>query len=212
MGTQGLQEVMGPHYLDVGIMEAHMIATAAGLNVVGGYAYVHSFGQFLTRRAMDQIFVSLAYAKLSACLVGSDAGRYAYSFDFSLGWGSRHTSPQHLGYVLTHAFAAVFPIPSLCWNMWVGRRCSLSGNPVRVTSRWSTGMQFLSLPGHKEGAGKHITFNIYKGSWGILHLRVTAWGPDVTKCDRNRACAWGNKRVAKAMWRQLAANLVLYTL
>ncbi len=74
MGTQGLREVMGPHYLDVGMMEAHMIATAAGLNVVGGYAYVHSFGQFLTRRAMDQIFVSLAYAKLSACLVGSDAG------------------------------------------------------------------------------------------------------------------------------------------
>lgn len=74
MSTIGLRDIMGPHYLDVGIMEAHMIATAAGLSVVGGYAYVHSFGQFLTRRAMDQIFVSLAYARLSACLVGSDAG------------------------------------------------------------------------------------------------------------------------------------------
>lgn len=74
MSTLGLKPIMGGHYLDVGIMEAHMIGTAAGLNVVGGYAFVHSFGQFLTRRAMDQIFVSLAYTKLSACLVGSDAG------------------------------------------------------------------------------------------------------------------------------------------
>lgn len=74
MATDGLKEVMGEHYVNVGIMEAHMIGTAAGLSAVGGFAFVHSFGQFLTRRAMDQIFVSLAYAQLDACLVGSDAG------------------------------------------------------------------------------------------------------------------------------------------
>ncbi|MEL4358224.1 MULTISPECIES: transketolase family protein [unclassified Luteococcus] len=74
MSTDRLAEPMGEHYVNVGIMEAHMIGTAAGLAAVGGYAFVHSFGQFLTRRAMDQIFVSLAYAQLGACLVGSDAG------------------------------------------------------------------------------------------------------------------------------------------
>lgn len=74
MSTTGLKPIMGSHYLDVGIMEAHMVGTAAGLAALGGFAYVHSFGQFLTRRAMDQIFVSLAYSQLSACLVGSDAG------------------------------------------------------------------------------------------------------------------------------------------
>ncbi|MGL5405270.1 MAG: transketolase family protein [Propionibacteriaceae bacterium] len=74
MGTSGLKAIMGSHYLDVGIMEAHMIGTAAGINAVGGFCFVHSFGQFLTRRAMDQIFVSLAYAQLDACLIGSDAG------------------------------------------------------------------------------------------------------------------------------------------
>lgn len=74
MSTTGLRDIMGSHYLDVGIMEAHMIGTAAGINAVGGFAFAHSFGQFLTRRAMDQVFVSLAYARLSACLVGSDAG------------------------------------------------------------------------------------------------------------------------------------------
>lgn len=74
MSTDRLQEPMGEHYVNVGIMEAHMIGTAAGIATVGGYGFVHSFGQFLTRRAMDQIFVSLAYAQLDACLVGSDAG------------------------------------------------------------------------------------------------------------------------------------------
>lgn len=74
MSTSGLAKVMGPHYVNVGIMEAHMVGLAAGLNISGGFAFVHSFGQFLARRAMDQIFVSLAYAGLSACLVGSDAG------------------------------------------------------------------------------------------------------------------------------------------
>ncbi|MFT3875816.1 MAG: transketolase C-terminal domain-containing protein [Propioniciclava sp.] len=74
MATGGLGQVMGDHYVNVGIMEAHMVSAAAGINVSGGFAFVHSFGQFLARRALDQIFVSLAYAQLSACLVGSDAG------------------------------------------------------------------------------------------------------------------------------------------
>lgn len=74
MSTRSLKSIMGEHYVDMGIMEAHMVSAAAGVNLAGGFAFVHSFGQFLARRAMDQIFVSLAYARLSACLVGSDAG------------------------------------------------------------------------------------------------------------------------------------------
>lgn len=74
MATERLVDVMGSHYVNVGIMEAHMVGLAAGLSTLGGFAFVHSFGQFLTRRAMDQLFVSLAYAGLDACLVGSDAG------------------------------------------------------------------------------------------------------------------------------------------
>lgn len=74
MATSGLAGLMGDHYVNVGIMESHMVSASAGINISGGFAFVHSFGQFLARRAMDQIFVSLAYAQLSACLVGSDAG------------------------------------------------------------------------------------------------------------------------------------------
>lgn len=74
MKTESLKNVMKDHYLNMGIMEQNMITTASGINLSGGYAFVHSFAQFLTRRALDQIFVSLAYADLSATLVGSDAG------------------------------------------------------------------------------------------------------------------------------------------
>ncbi len=74
MSTGGLKEKLGNNYINVGIMEANMIGIASGLNLCGGYAFVHSFGQFIARRAYDQLFISLAYAGCNACLVGSDAG------------------------------------------------------------------------------------------------------------------------------------------
>ncbi len=74
MSTSKLKDIMHENYVNVGIMEANMIGVAAGISCVGGYCFVHSFGQFLARRAMDQIFISLGYADLRACLVGSDAG------------------------------------------------------------------------------------------------------------------------------------------
>ncbi len=54
----GSARLMGDHYVNVGIMESHMVSASAGINISGGFAFVHSFGQFLARRAMDQIFVS----------------------------------------------------------------------------------------------------------------------------------------------------------
>ncbi|MGE8203905.1 transketolase family protein [Heyndrickxia sp. NPDC080065] len=74
MSTGRLKDEMPKQYVNVGIMEANMMGVAAGLAVTGRKPFVHSFGQFVTRRAFDQVFVSLAYAKLHAVLVGSDAG------------------------------------------------------------------------------------------------------------------------------------------
>lgn len=74
MATAGLKKTMGSNYINVGIMEANMVGVAAGINVAGGVCFVHSFGQFIARRALDQVFVSLAYAKVHCVLVGSDAG------------------------------------------------------------------------------------------------------------------------------------------
>jgi transketolase len=74
MSTSRLKDEMPNQYLNVGIMEANMMGVTAGLSLTGRKPFVHSFGQFVTRRAFDQVFVSLAYARLHAVLVGSDAG------------------------------------------------------------------------------------------------------------------------------------------
>ena len=74
MSTGLLKDTLPGQYINVGIMEANMMSMAAGLNVTGRKPFLHSFGQFLTRRAFDQLFVSLGYSQLSAVLVGSDAG------------------------------------------------------------------------------------------------------------------------------------------
>lgn len=74
ISTSKLKDTMGKNFVNLGIMEANMIGVASGINLAGGYAFVHSFGQFISRRAMDQIFISLGYAGLKACLLGSDAG------------------------------------------------------------------------------------------------------------------------------------------
>ena len=57
-----------------GIQEANMIGTAAGTSAVGMIPFVHTFGCFATRRVLDQIFVSAAYAKLNLRIIGSDPG------------------------------------------------------------------------------------------------------------------------------------------
>ena len=74
MAASNLKKILKKNYINVGIMEANMISVAAGINLTNGIPFVHSFGLFITRRAFDQIFVSLAYAKLHCILIGSDAG------------------------------------------------------------------------------------------------------------------------------------------
>lgn len=60
--------------INCGIMEANMMGVAAGLALTGKIPFVHTFAQFATRRAFDQLFVSGAYAKLNIKILGSDAG------------------------------------------------------------------------------------------------------------------------------------------
>ena len=60
--------------LNCGIAESNMIGVAAGMSAVGMKPYTHSFAAFTSRRVFDQIFISLAYAKKSARIIGSDPG------------------------------------------------------------------------------------------------------------------------------------------
>lgn len=60
--------------VDCGIQENNMIGVAAGLSAAGMIPFAHSFGPFASRRCIDQIFISCAYAKANVRIVGSDPG------------------------------------------------------------------------------------------------------------------------------------------
>lgn len=74
MGMKAFQKAYPERTFNVGIQEANMIGTAAGLSAVGLIPFAHSFGPFATRRCYDQIFLSCAYAKLNVKITGSDPG------------------------------------------------------------------------------------------------------------------------------------------
>ncbi|MBI2133291.1 transketolase family protein [Candidatus Woesearchaeota archaeon] len=61
-------------FFTMGISEADMVSTAAGLATCGKKPYASSFACFLVRNALDQIFVSVCYSKTNVKLVGSHAG------------------------------------------------------------------------------------------------------------------------------------------
>lgn len=74
LGTGSLYEEFGDRIINCGIAEANMVSVAGGMANVGKKPYVHSFGPFASRRCMDQAFMSVAYAKLSIKIFGSDPG------------------------------------------------------------------------------------------------------------------------------------------
>jgi len=74
ISTNKIIEQIPNQLINCGIMEANMIGVAAGLSLTGKIPYVHTFAQFATRRAFDQLFVSGAYAKLNIKILGSDSG------------------------------------------------------------------------------------------------------------------------------------------
>lgn len=74
MATNGLKDLLGKRYINLGIMEAEMVGVAAGLSITGFQPYLHTFGPFASRRVYDQLFISLGYAQLDATVIGSDAG------------------------------------------------------------------------------------------------------------------------------------------
>lgn len=73
-GTYPLYKEFPDRCYNVGIAEANMISIAAGLSSYGFIPFVFTFAPFATRRACDQIAVSLAYSMQKAIIVGTDPG------------------------------------------------------------------------------------------------------------------------------------------
>lgn len=79
--------------INVGVQEANMLGVAAGLAAVGKIPFTHTFACFNARRALDQIYMSVAYAKLPVKIVGTDPGVTA-AFN-----GGTHMSLEDVGFM-----------------------------------------------------------------------------------------------------------------
>lgn len=88
---QAMRQKYGSRFFDVGIQEGNLVGMAAGLSLVGKLPYIAIFAPFLTRRVYDTIFVSLAYARLGAKLIGCDPG-YTSAYN-----GGSHSALEDTG-------------------------------------------------------------------------------------------------------------------
>lgn len=73
-GTSVLYKEFPERCFDVGIAEANMVGIAAGLSAYGYKPIILTFAPFATRRVLDQIAVSVAYAKQNVKIIGTDPG------------------------------------------------------------------------------------------------------------------------------------------
>jgi transketolase len=72
--TARFKDLYPDRYLNVGIAEQNMVSMAAGIALGGGIPLVNTFASFLTRRAADQIAMSVAYTRLPVKLFGFHGG------------------------------------------------------------------------------------------------------------------------------------------
>ncbi len=61
-------------YYQIGIAEANMMGIAAGLALTGHVPFVSTFAVFVSKRALDQISISIAYPQLNVKLNGAYGG------------------------------------------------------------------------------------------------------------------------------------------
>lgn len=61
-------------FFNMGIAEADMVCTAAGLATTGKIPFATGFACFLLGRTMDQVLVSIAYSRTNVKLVGTHTG------------------------------------------------------------------------------------------------------------------------------------------
>lgn len=73
-GTGRFKDQFPDRTFNVGIAEANMISVAAGMASMGKIPFTHTFTPFATRRACDQVTLSVAYAGLNVKMMGSDPG------------------------------------------------------------------------------------------------------------------------------------------
>lgn len=77
MNSSGSGKVFEKHpdqCVNFGISESNMISAAGGMSKAGLIPFAHSFAPFITRRILDQFYMSVAYSNNSLFIYSSDAG------------------------------------------------------------------------------------------------------------------------------------------
>ncbi|MEW5818398.1 MAG: transketolase family protein, partial [Spirochaetota bacterium] len=72
--TNYFKDAFPGRFFQMGIAEANMVCCAAGMATTGWIPFVSTFAVFLTKRAADQVRVSVAYTNLNVKLNGSYGG------------------------------------------------------------------------------------------------------------------------------------------
>lgn len=74
LGSGKFEKAYPGRFFNTGIAEQNMIAMAAGMASVGLVPFTHTFGCFASRRVFDQVYISVAYAKNTVHMIGTDPG------------------------------------------------------------------------------------------------------------------------------------------
>lgn len=179
---------------------------STGLIYLVNRYYDPSIGQFISIDPLiGQTLSPYGYANGNPVSQVDPTGEYGYNYVFPLGYGSIGT-PRLVSWI-EHNFNSVFPFWGCPNRIATGQVCRLDGfNPVLVVTVREYYFELLSLPGHTEGPWKHIVFSYWQ-SWGNYHMRVHAYGPNNTWCNRNSVCAAGNRAYAYLEWSIFAGNI-----
>jgi transketolase len=101
-----LRNVMGSHFINVGIAEQNMISTAAGIAKTGLPVFAYSIAPFIYARPFEQIRNDICLHNLPVTLVGNGGG-YGYGV-----MGATHHAIEDYGALLTlqnmNVFVPVF--------------------------------------------------------------------------------------------------------
>ena len=72
--TKGFAKAYPDRFFDMGIAEANMVGTAAGLSTCGFKPFVNTFAMFAAGRAWEQVRNTVCYPRLNVKVIGSHGG------------------------------------------------------------------------------------------------------------------------------------------
>ena len=137
------------HFIDVGICEANMFGVAAGLSMMGYTPFVHTMSAFVTRRALDQVYISCAYSKNTVNIYASDPG-FCSGFD-----GGTHTCFEDMAVFRAMPNAIVCDPCDQVQLDWMVRACAARNDgAVHYIRAYRKGVRPVYEPGTPFELGK----------------------------------------------------------